>query len=132
MADDESVKTGTRYDALRMIAMDSWGKRGAQLVKYLAKGVNDELQQGAISGLSDMQSPPVAAALASGLGHYSKSNREFALDALLRDESRVGVLLDEIAAGRVGKANLGEKRIERLKGLKDEKLANRSRSFLAK
>jgi hypothetical protein len=115
-----------------MIAMDSWDQRGAQLVKYLAKGVNGELQQGAISGLSDMKAPPVAAALASGLGHYSKFNREFALDALVRDESRVGVLLDEIAADRIGKTDLGEKHIERLKSLKDEKLANRSRSFLAK
>jgi putative membrane-bound dehydrogenase-like protein len=129
MADDESVKTGTRYDALRMIAMDSWDKRGAQLVKYLAQGVNAELQQGAISGLGDMRAPPVAAALASGLGHYSKSNREFALDALARDETRVGVLLDEIAADRVSKADLGEKRIERLKSFRDEKLVTRLRSL---
>ena len=79
MADDEAVKPGTRYDALRMIAMDSWEKRGAQLVKYLAKGVNRGIATRRISGLSDMKSPPVAAALVSGLGHYSKSNRDFAL-----------------------------------------------------
>ena len=91
--------------------------------------MNDELQQGAISGLSDMKASQVAAALASGLGHYSKSNRDFALDALLRDESRVRVFLDEIAAGRVGKADLGQKRIERLKSLKDEKLVARFQSL---
>jgi len=132
MADDEKVKTGTRYDALRMIAMDSWEKRGAQLVKYLGRDVNAELQQGAISGLSDMQSPQVATALASGLAHYPKANRDFALDALVRDESRMGVLLDEIAAGRVTQADLGETRLARLKQVTDGKLAARIQSVLGK
>ncbi|MSU57035.1 MAG: c-type cytochrome [Pedosphaera sp.] len=131
MADDEKVKPGTRYDALRMVAMDSWEKRGAQLVKYLGKGVNAELQQGAISGLSDVKSPEVAAALASGLGHYSKSNREFALDALLRDEARIGALLDELAAGRVTKKDLGEQRLEILSKVGDAKIRARVKQLVA-
>jgi putative membrane-bound dehydrogenase-like protein len=122
MADDEAVPPGTRYDALRMIAMDSWEKRGAQLEKYLGKNVNAELQQGAISGLSDMNSPQVAAALISGLGHYSKPNRQFALDALVRHESRMDALLDELTAGRVTKAELGGRRLERLGNARDPKL----------
>lgn len=131
MTDDEKVKTGTRYDALRMIAMDSWEKRGAQLVKYLAKGVNAELQQGAISGLSDMKSPHVAPALISGLAHYSKSNREFALDALVRDEARIGTLLDELAAGRVTKAELGEPRLKKLSQVGDAKIRARVKQLVA-
>jgi putative membrane-bound dehydrogenase-like protein len=131
MADDETVKTGTRYDALRMVAMDSWKKSGGQLTKYLAKGVNGELQQGAISGLSDMKSPEVAPALAAGLGHYSKSNREFALDALVRDEARVGALLDELAAGRVTKADLGEQRLEKLNKVSDAKIRARVKQLVA-
>src|SRR5262249_51745901 len=35
MADDEKVPTGTRYDALRVIAVESWERRGEQLAKYL-------------------------------------------------------------------------------------------------
>jgi len=132
MADNENVKTGTRYDALRMIAMDSWKKRGAQLTKYLAPGVNAELQQGAISGLSDMQSPEVAPALVAGLGHYSKPNREFALDALVRDDARIVVLLDELAAGRVTKAELGEKRLEKLHRITDPKILARVKQVTAK
>src|SRR5262249_34427477 len=54
MADNAKVPTGTRYDALRMIALDGWEKRGEQLKKYLAKGTHDELTMGAISGLSDL------------------------------------------------------------------------------
>src|SRR5262249_57855100 len=76
MADDAKVPTGTRYDALRMIALSGWEKRGAQLTKYLAKGTHDELMQGAISGLSDVDSPQVAGALIGGLGDYSKGNRK--------------------------------------------------------
>src|SRR5262245_1681848 len=56
MADDEKVPTGTRYDALRMIALEGWEKRGEQLARYLKKGTHDELTMGAISGLSDVDS----------------------------------------------------------------------------
>jgi len=132
MADDTNVKPGTRYDALRIVAMDSWDKGGDQLVKYLGKGVNAELQQGAISGLADMQSPQVAAALISGLGHYSKSNREFALDALVRNDARMGALVDELAAGRVSKKELGERRLERLGNGGDPKIRERVKELGAR
>ncbi len=127
MADNEKVAHGTRYDALRMVAMDSWEHRGAQLTNYLAQGTNDELQQGAISGLADMKSPRAATALVSGLGHYSKHNRELALDALVRDESRVEFLLGELAAGRITKGDLGEKRLNKLAKIENEKLRARVR-----
>ena len=57
MADNTAVPTGTRYDALRLLGVDSWDHRGAQLVKYLGKGVDAELQQGAVSALADMPAP---------------------------------------------------------------------------
>ena len=115
MADDETVKPGTRYDALRMVAMDSWEKRGAQLTKYLGKDVNAELQQGAISGLSDMQSPEVAAVLISRLSHFSKPNQELALDALVREESRKQALREAVATRRITGSDLGETRRQSLK-----------------
>src|SRR5690606_35058755 len=80
MADDPKISNGTRYDALRMIAMDPKGKHLDQLAKYLAKGTNDELMQGAVSGLADARSPKVAALLIGGLGHYSAGNRKFAIE----------------------------------------------------
>src|SRR5580692_12129321 len=70
MADNQKVFKGTRYDALRILGVDTWNHRGAQLFRYLVKGVDDELQQGAIGGLSDMRSPCVAPALLSGFAHY--------------------------------------------------------------
>ena len=55
MAADESVKTGTRYDALRILGVESWKKRGATLTKYLGAGIHAEVQSGAIGAVNDMQ-----------------------------------------------------------------------------
>jgi len=89
MADDESVPTGTRYDALRMIALLPWEQSREQLLKYLGKGVHEELQQGAVSGLSDVKNTSIAETLISHLGHFPPANRELALKALVRDEQRL-------------------------------------------
>jgi putative membrane-bound dehydrogenase-like protein len=132
MADNEKVPSGTRYDAMRILGAGPWEKWSAQLEKYLAKGVNAELQQGAISALSDMQSPKVAAALVAGLSHYSKSNLDLTIEALMRDDKRIETLLDEVAAGRITRADLTEKRVERLKNLKTEALAHRARAVVLK
>ena len=115
MADDEKVRTGTRYDALRMLGVESWERRGARLARYLKKGTHDELQMGAVSALGDMRSPQATAALLSGIGHYSERNRELALDALMRSRERREALREAVAQGRVDQAWLGEKRAARLR-----------------
>ncbi len=130
MADDETVPTPTRYDALRMIALRPWSEAGGQLFGYLTKGTHNELQQAAISGLGDMPSPHVAQALLSGYEHYSKSNRNFALDALLRDVERASALLDAIEAGRVSANDLGETRIQKLLSIGDNNQRARAKSLL--
>jgi putative heme-binding domain-containing protein len=71
MADDPKVKPGTRYDALRMIAMAGWEQGHAGLTKYLAKDVHPELQMGAVSGLSDVRDPRAADALLSAWPNYT-------------------------------------------------------------
>jgi hypothetical protein len=108
MADSGAVPTGTRYDALRMIGLEPWDRRGAQLFRYLAEGVHAELQQGAISALGDMPSPYAPQALLSGLEHYSKSNRKLMIEALARDDDRRKALLDAVESGRLTAADLGE------------------------
>ncbi|HEY0983678.1 neutral/alkaline non-lysosomal ceramidase N-terminal domain-containing protein [Schlesneria sp.] len=106
MSDNERVPTGTRYDALRMIAVDDWNRRRAQLVKYLAKGVNAELQMGSISGLSDVESSEVADLLLGCVEYVNEHNRTLALDALLRTDRRAEKLLDAIAGGQLSAARL--------------------------
>lgn len=130
MADNEKVFKGTRYDALRIIGMDRWDRRGGQLTRYLSKETDDELQQGAIGGLGDMRDPHVASAILSGFGHYNKENREFALKALLREPGRTMVLLDAIEAGTVKPADLGPKWSAKLTQNSDGKIASRAKKLL--
>jgi hypothetical protein len=130
MADDQKVFKGTRYDALRILGVDTWNHRGAQLFRYLVKGVDDELQQGAIGGLSDMRSPAVAQALISGFAHYAPENRGFALKALLRDRDRTFVLLEAIDGGTVKGADLGAERIALLVNNSDPSIRERARQLL--
>jgi hypothetical protein len=130
MADNQKVFKGTRYDALRILGLDTWNRRGAQLFRYLLKGIDDELQQGAIGGLSDMRSPCVAQALLSGFSHYNAENRGFALKALLRDRERTFVLLEAIEGGTVKASDLGAERLTALINNPDPSIRERSRQLL--
>ena len=122
MADDEKVRHGTRYDALRLLGVAPWKDYGAQLTKYLGKGVNGELQQGAVSALSDVESDEVAKTLIDNFENLSERNRQFALDALLRNDSRISKLLNAIADGKIKFSALGAQRLKKLKAVPDEKL----------
>ncbi len=130
MADNEKVSTGTRYDALRLLAMDDFAKRGEQLAKYLAKGVHDELQMGAISGLSDVESPKVAELLLAGMDHYSPNNRKLAVDALLRTEARTATLLDALEQGKVQSGQLSPDQVKALREHKNQQLRARAEKVL--
>lgn len=93
MADAATVPAGTRYDALRMIPLDTAVKAEPALAKYLPKGTNAELQMGAVSGLNDVVSPRVASLLLKHLADMPNGNRTLALDALLRTPERTAELL---------------------------------------
>lgn len=101
MADDEKVPAGTRYDALRMVALDSWDRGGSRLAKYLAKDANPELQMGAVSGLSDAEAEQATGLLLGAVADLTPANRKLALDALLRTEARARALLDAMEKGAV-------------------------------
>jgi putative membrane-bound dehydrogenase-like protein len=132
MADNDKVPTGTRYDALRIIPLDGWDRRGEQLAKYLKKGVHPELQMGAISGLSDVDSPRVAPLLLSGIDDYSPVNRKLALDALLRDDARIAALLDALEQSRVKASALSPGQQKALRALKNERLRERAEKVLSR
>jgi hypothetical protein len=133
MADNPEVFNGTRYDALRIIGMESWDRRGAQLCRYLkkGKGIDDELVQGAIGGLATMHSPHVAAAILAEYPHFNEENRGFALDALLRDSQRMSVLLDAIEAGTVKSTELNSARMTRLRHAADPAVRDRAERIFA-
>jgi putative membrane-bound dehydrogenase-like protein len=84
MADDPRVPAGTRYDALRMVALGDPDAALEQLERYLAPGVDAELQMGAVSGLADLPHPRSLALLQTALGHLESGNRRLAQDAVKR------------------------------------------------
>lgn len=88
MADDEAVPTGTRYDALRMVAMRPWEHSGPSLVKYLPKDANGELQMGAVSGLADVNHAEATKALIANFGNLTDHNKSLAVTGLLRSSDR--------------------------------------------
>jgi hypothetical protein len=130
MSDNPKVPTGTRYDALRMLGMEPWEKRGAQLARSLAKGVNAELQMGAVSALGDLPSPQATAALVGALDHLKGHNRELALDALLRDDARTDALLDHVTAQKWKPEALGATRVAKLRDHPNPTLRSKAREFL--
>jgi putative membrane-bound dehydrogenase-like protein len=130
MADNKKTPTGTRYDALRIIPLDDWNLRGSQLKKYLAKGTHDELQMGAISGLSDVDRPEAAQWLLENLGHFSMENRQIAVSALLRTDERAGALIEALEKMRVAPTALSDAQRKALRELKNEKLRARALRLL--
>jgi HEAT repeat protein len=100
MADDESVRSGTRYDALRILGADEYDRSGEQLKKYLTDD-DAELQMGAIGGLSDMESPAAAEAILSFFSKYNDENRKLAIDAMLRSDARRAMLKRAVDSGQV-------------------------------
>jgi putative heme-binding domain-containing protein len=132
MADDEKVPTGTRYDALRMIALANWKAAEPALAKYLKKDAHAELQQGAISGLDDVEQPRAAELLVKGLADFTPGNRNLALSALMRTPSRARSLLDAVAAGQAKAEWLTPEHRKRLLENPDEGVRKRAGDVLKK
>ncbi|WP_299469634.1 neutral/alkaline non-lysosomal ceramidase N-terminal domain-containing protein [uncultured Gimesia sp.] len=96
MADDTEIKAGTRYDALRMIAMLDFATCQAQLKRYLVDPKQAELQMGAVSGMGDIDLPEATQSLITAIPDLTPRNRTIALQALLRTESRALALLKAV------------------------------------
>ena len=101
MADDAGVRNGTRYDALRMLAVLPFERVGAQLTRYLSREVDAELQMGAIGGLSDLPDPRATEALVQHMPQYTERNRGLAITALLKTDAGRARLKAALAAGAV-------------------------------
>ncbi len=61
-----------------------------QLLKYIGKDVDPELQMGSVSGLADIDHPEATAILIERLPDYDRENRRLAVVALSRGASGNG------------------------------------------
>jgi putative heme-binding domain-containing protein len=114
MAGNSAVRPGTRYDALRILGAGEWEDYGMTLVNYLKPGALHDLHMGAISGLSDVESPEVGEHLISAFSHFNDHNRRIAIGALLRTEERARSLQAAIESGIIPRDALTPEERERL------------------
>jgi hypothetical protein len=114
MAGNSAVRPGTRYDALRILGAGAWEDYGVTLVNYLKQGALHDLHMGAISSLSDVESPKVAEHLISAFSHFNDHNRRIAIAALLRTEERARALQAAIESGAIPRDALTPEERERL------------------
>jgi putative membrane-bound dehydrogenase-like protein len=130
MADNGRIPTGTRYDALRIVALDKWEAARPRLTKYLAKDANAELQQGAVSGLVDVEEAEAAELLVKSLPDLTAGNRKFAIGGLLRTPDRIGTLLDAVEKGAAKIEWVSPEQQTALLKHPDEKLRQRAAKVL--
>jgi putative heme-binding domain-containing protein len=130
MADAEKVPTGTRYDALRMVALDGWDAAVPRLVKYLAKSAHAELQMGAVSGLVDVEKPEVTDLLVKALPDLTAGNRKLAVAGLLRTPERSNALLDALEKGSARPEWVEKEHREKLLKHPDEAVRKRAAKVL--
>ncbi|MBX3451970.1 MAG: c-type cytochrome [Planctomycetaceae bacterium] len=106
MSDNTNVRNGTRYDALRMVAMAGWSSADKTLSRYLAADVDAELQMGAVSGTGDVPDPLATEALIKAWPGLKANNRKLALEALLRSTSRRMALQEAVRTGQIPEADV--------------------------
>jgi putative membrane-bound dehydrogenase-like protein len=132
MADDEKVPPGTRYDALRVVALDDRARAEPRLAKYLGTAAHPELQLGAVSGLADVDSPAAAALLLKALPDLSAGNRKLAVAGLTRTPARAAALLDALEKGTVRREWLDNEHRDALLMHPDEAIRTRAAKRLGR
>jgi len=88
MGQDPTIRTGTRYDAIRMVALRPVEESIPWIQSFLKSKTDDELQMAAVSALSDIQSNRIVEPLLRSLGTLSEENRKLAIGALRRTPVR--------------------------------------------
>ena len=114
MSHNKEVRDGARYDALRMLGATTYDVGGEHLLKYL-KGENRELQQGAVSGLVDIDDDRAVQNLIEAFNSLEVRNKAFAFDGLLRSDARREKLKAAIESGKIAPDSLTEEQRDQLK-----------------
>ena len=130
MADDAGVPEGTRYDALRMAALLPPERALPILERVLDTGASEELVQGAVSGLVDVDDVGATRALLGAVPRLAGTNLDFAVEGFTRDEGRALALLAAIVAGRVPDGLRGHPAVKALRGHSSDAVRAEARRVL--
>ncbi|MCH7990147.1 MAG: c-type cytochrome [Planctomycetes bacterium] len=128
-----SSKSGTplRLKAISVLRHADYDLVRKSLLKLAADGSNRSLQLAAIDTLSKFHAPEIGKALLTDFTSQTPAVRRAILDALLADENRTQLLLDEIEAKHVAIAELDPGRTNRLSKHRNPKIRNRAKKLLA-
>ncbi len=96
MADNDAVRSGTRYDALRMVAMLPWDRSREQLPRYLSSGKEGDLVQGAVSGLADVPHIEAISQLLAATPKVSADMRALAIQGAARTDDGMVLILEKL------------------------------------
>lgn len=114
MIEDQSVPSGTRYDALRILGASQWNAHAEQLSRYLAPGVDEELQMGAVSATADLANEAATKTLIQTLPKISPDNRNLALEMLLSRQPQRGLLKKSVDANATPRQWLTAEQLQQL------------------
>lgn len=114
MVDDQSVPSGTRYDALRILGASDWNSHAEQLVRYLASDTDEELQMGAVSATADLANEAATKTLIQSLAKISPDNRNLALEMLLSRQPQRGLLKKSVSDNTIPRQWLTAEQLKQL------------------
>lgn len=101
LIEDRSYPAGTRYDALRIVAMQPWQNGGPTLTAMMQSNVEPELQLGAVSGAIDSPHPESGRVLIQSMDALTPANRQLAIGGLFRTRQRVRLLRNALRERRI-------------------------------
>jgi putative membrane-bound dehydrogenase-like protein len=120
-----------RLKAISILRHSDYDLVGKPLLKLAADGSNRSFQLAAIETLAKFHAPEIGNTLLTEFASQTPVVRRAILDALLADEDRTQLLLDEIEAKRVAIAEFDPGRINRLSKHRKMEIRNRAIKLLA-
>jgi putative heme-binding domain-containing protein len=130
LAVDSKQDLPNRLEAVRLLAHAPWKIAESPLTILLGAESVQDLRLAAVRALAAQQQPEVARLLLGSWKGYPPALRREATEALLRQPSRIKVLLKEIEAGKVKPGDLDPARVRQLLNHKDPVIRGQARKVL--
>lgn len=128
---NSAQKEPLRLKAISVLRHADEALVGKSLLKLAADGSDRALQLAAIDTLSRFGDPEIGKALLTDFAAQTPTVRRAILDALLSNEARVTLLLDEVEAKRMSLSELDPGRTNRLTRHRNKQIQARAKKLLA-
>jgi putative membrane-bound dehydrogenase-like protein len=130
LALDPKQELANRVEAVRLLAHASWKTAEGPLTQLLGAENTQELRLAAVRALAAQPQPEVARLLLASWTAYPPALRRESTEALMRQSSRIKVLLKEIEVGKVRPGDLDAARVRQLLNHKDPVIRGQATKLL--